>query len=225
MSDQVGGALTPAELAGGQPASVEDEPHLVQRQARPSVKEVSQEQLRRVQTEFEARLLDRLSPYGLQRVLAWGVQVAAGNLPESRSQAVERAELDRPVVFVADVQEAVHRVVGEGLRVLGGRSARTAWASSAWGGRAGQGGGRMRGPGGRSGSMRTVSSELSGSSKEWYGTIRFTMTSSSRPVSRSWKTTVSTTVTARFCGVATFTSIVLRPAPMVARGDNGLPAG
>lgn len=109
----------PAELAGGQPASVEDEPHLVQRQARPGVKEVRQEQLRRVQIEFEARLLDRLAPGGLQRVLAWGVQIAARELPESR--AVDRAELDRPVVFVADVEAAVHRVVGDGLRVLRGR--------------------------------------------------------------------------------------------------------
>src|SRR5690606_2614972 len=90
----------PAELAGAQPTSVEDEPHLVQRLAQSGVQEVRQEQLRHVQTEFEARLLDRLSPCGLQRVFAWDVQVATWELPESR--AVNRAELDRSVVLVAD---------------------------------------------------------------------------------------------------------------------------
>ncbi|MFF0693396.1 hypothetical protein ACFYU4_12295 [Streptomyces tendae] len=51
----------PVELVGGQLASVEEESHLLRRQARPSLKEVRQEHLRRIETEFESRLLEPLA--------------------------------------------------------------------------------------------------------------------------------------------------------------------
>lgn len=83
------------------------------------MQEVRQEQPRRLQVEFEAGLFDRFVPGSLERVLSLRVEVPARELPEPR--AVDRAQLYRSVVLVTDVQAAVHRVVGDGLRVLRGR--------------------------------------------------------------------------------------------------------